>query len=72
MFGGLPPAIREKLVAGTLAARIAVTAGLAVISGQLVATLASSTWESIVFAITASTSSFAFWALTGQIVPPGK
>lgn len=72
MFRGLPPAIREKLVAGVLAARITVTAGLAVISGQMVATLATSAWGAMLFAVTASTTSFAVWHLSARIVPPTK
>lgn len=72
MFGGLPPAIQKKLVAGVLAARITVTAGLAVISGQMVATLAGPAWQSMAFAVTASTASFAVWSLSARIVPPVK
>ncbi len=72
MFGGLPPALEEKLAAGTLAARIAVTAGLAVITGVTAAALATDGWAAVVFAITAATGSFGFWNLSGRIVPPTK
>lgn len=72
MFGGLPPVLQEKLVAGTLAARIAMTAGLAVITGVTAAALTTDGWAGVVFAVTAATGSFGFWNLSGRIVPPAK
>ncbi len=59
-------------MAGTLAARITVTAGLSVIIGEMTAALARPGWAALIFGVTASTASFAFWRLSGLIVPPSK
>ncbi len=67
-----PRWLRDKLVAATLAARITVTAGLAVIVGERTAAFAASDWAAVIFAVTAATASFAFWALSGRLVSPAE
>lgn len=73
MFGGpIPPSWCEKLLAAVMAARIALTAGLAVISGGVAAAVTSPAWSSAVFAITASTSAIVAWSASGHIVSVPK
>lgn len=73
MFGApIPPAIGNTLIAAILAARIILTAGGAVILGELTAGLTPTPWPPAVFALTAATFSFLGWWASGRIVPAPK
>lgn len=73
MFGGpIPPAWCEKLLAAIVAARIALTAGLAVIAGGAAAAATPPAWASAVFAITAATAAVVAWSVSGRIVAAPK
>ncbi len=73
MFGGpIPPTWQQKLDAAIVAARIALTAGVAVLAGEAAAAVASTGWSSTAFAITAATTALLGWPASGRIVPAPK